>query len=223
MKDLTIWITYHDAKQLEQYHLQEDNIFRLFYGKDTTIEGENINHLNKFYSEIVTLYWVWKNNIQSEKVGFCHYRRLFHEFINFKHGSCQVLSINQKCNVFYHYKTWHNYQDMYDMIDILNEKYGIGNKYAHYLLNSNVFIPYCCFIMYWEDYNRLCQFLFPLLFAYDKKNGLCLIPHKYEEKAIRDFRYDNIQYQRRAISFLAERLISCYLVCEMKPLCLNEL
>ena len=223
MKELTVWITYHDEKQIKDYCLKEDDTFKLFYGKDTTIEGENINHLNCFYSELVTLYWVWKNNIHSDRVGFCHYRRVFREILNITRGVCQVLEINKKCHVFYHYKTWHNYQDMYDIIDILNEQYGIGNKYVDYLSNSKTFIPYCCFIMQWEDFDRLCKFLFPILFAFDKKNKLNLIPQNYREKAIRDFRYDDVHYQQRAISFLAERLISCYIICEMKPLCVNYL
>ena len=59
MKDLTIWCTYHKDEQIEQFGLLEDNVMRLFKGNDTGIEGENINHLNPFYSEIVTLYYVW--------------------------------------------------------------------------------------------------------------------------------------------------------------------
>ena len=60
MKDLTIWCTYHKDEQIQQFGLLEDDVMRLFKGNDTGIEGENINHLNPFYSEIVTLYYVWK-------------------------------------------------------------------------------------------------------------------------------------------------------------------
>lgn len=55
MKDLTIWCTYHKDEQIQQFGLLEDDVMRLFKGNDTGIEGENINHLNPFYSEIVTL------------------------------------------------------------------------------------------------------------------------------------------------------------------------
>ena len=221
--DLVTWITYHDDRQLEEYGLKETESVRLFKGNDTNVEGENINHLNAFYSEMTTMYWVWKNNKKSKKVCFSHYRRRFREFIDILSGQCQVLDINRNCSVFYHYKTWHNYQDMYDMVDILNEKYGEGNIYSEYLLKSNVFIPYCCFMMHWEDFDRLCKFLFPILFAFDTKNGLDMTPMNYVAKAQRDFRHDNVSYQQRAISFLAERLISCYLVCEMEVCCLNIL
>ena len=187
------------------------------------MEGENINYLNEFYSEIVTLYWVWKNGMMSKRVGFCHYRRMFREVLDVGEGTCQALAINHNCHVFLHYKTWHNYQDFYDIVDILNEQYGVGNKYSRYMLESKTFVPFCSFVMRWEDFNRLCDFLFPILFAFDKQNGLNMTPQLYTDKAVRDFRYGDVMYQRRAISFLAERVISCYLVCEMKVLCVSEL
>ncbi len=114
-----------------------------------------------------------------------------------------------------HYKLNYNYQDYYDIIDILNDKYGVDNKYTKYMLESNVFIPFCSFIMHYEDFESLCEFLFPILFEFDRRHNLGMDPERYMAKAKRDFRYDNQAYQARAISFLAERLISAYLVCNM--------
>lgn len=222
MKDLTIWMTYHEDSQIEQYGLHEDATFRLFKGNDTSVEGENINYLNAFYSEIVTLYWVWKNNVRSKKVGFCHYRRKFRRLMTIEKGESQVLLINKNCHLLSHYKLCHNYQDYYDIVEILNEQYGEGNQYARCMLESRTFIPFCSFIMHWEDFERLCQFLFPVLDAYDRRHGLNRMPERYMEKAVKDFRFDNVMYQRRAIAFLAERLISCFLVCEMKAFYINE-
>ena len=59
-KEMTVWLTYHDDAQIEQYNLKEDDTIRLFKGNNTEVEGENINHLNRFYSEMTTMYWVWK-------------------------------------------------------------------------------------------------------------------------------------------------------------------
>lgn len=223
MKELTIWRTYHDDSQLVDYSLKEEGAIKLFKG-NALVEGENINHLNQFYSEMTTMYWVWKNNIISEKVGFCHYRRVFRHFIDFLPGECQVMHISRFSYPIYHqYKSAHNYKDYDDIVCILDQLYGEGNIYSEYMLRSNIFIPFCSFIMHYEDFMSLCQFFFPVLFEYDRRHGLNLIAENYQRKAEEDFRYDNVTYQRRAMSFLAERLISCYIVCRMKPICASTL
>ena len=222
MKDLTIWITYHDDKHIKEFGLEEDETFRLFKGNDLTVEGENINHLNRFYSELTTFYWVWKNQIRSKVIGFCHYRRLFTHIMDVEPGTCQVMQIaNMGYTVERYYRLAHNYNDIYDIIEIIDEKYGVGNRYSKYLLEETVFIPFCCFIMCYEDFEKLCDFLFPILFAFDQKNGLNMEPENYRRKAERDFSYDKVDYQQRAISFLAERIISAYLVNHMNLVCVQ--
>lgn len=222
MKDLRIWITYHDDNQIDEFELKEDETFHLFKGNDLTVEGENINYLNRFYSELTTLYWVWKNKVRSKMIGFCHYRRMFTHIIDIEPGTCQVMKItNMGYTIEGYYRLAHNYNDMYDIIEILNEKYGTDNIYTKYLLKDSVFIPFCCFIMCYEDFEKLCEFLFPILFAYDEKNGLNMNPVNYREKAERDFRYGDVNYQQRAVSFLAERIISAYLVNHMNLVCVQ--
>lgn len=112
---------------------------------------------------------------------------------------------------------------MYSVIDIVNDLYGVGNKYSKYLLEGKVFIPFCCFVVHWDDFVRLCDFLFEILLEFDRRNSLGLDPVKYREKAERDFRYGNVDYQQRYMGFLAERLVSCYLLNEMNVLCIKEI
>jgi len=222
--DLTIWLTYHDDAQIGQYGLKEDETLRLFKDNDTDVEGDNINHLNRFYSEMTTMYWVWKNRHQSRLVGFCHYRRRFTHQMDLEKGECQVMEVIRfPFTVFQHYKDAHNYNDYYDVVDILNGKYGEGNPYTDYLLHSKTFIPFCSFIMHWEDFTAMCEFFFPILFEFDRRHGLSMSAEKYWAKAERDFRHDDKTYQARAMSFLAERLISCYMVCHMDAVCVKAL
>lgn len=44
MKDLTIWLTYHDDKQIQEFRMKETNTIRLFKGDGVAIESDNINH-----------------------------------------------------------------------------------------------------------------------------------------------------------------------------------
>lgn len=77
---LMIYCTYHKDEQIDEHNLNNiPNYITLFKGNDITIEGDNINHLNKYFCEICTIYYVWKNELylNYDYVGFCHYRRFF--------------------------------------------------------------------------------------------------------------------------------------------------
>lgn len=39
--------------------------------------GDNISKRNQDYCEMSALYWVWKNDWESDYIGLCHYRRRF--------------------------------------------------------------------------------------------------------------------------------------------------
>jgi len=41
----------------------------------SSMARQNINPYNRFLSEFVAMWYVWKNNIYSQYVGFCHYKR----------------------------------------------------------------------------------------------------------------------------------------------------
>lgn len=54
-------------------HVGREGKMDLGYPGDNT--GENISHLNCYYSELTGHYWLWKNCKDLDYIGTCHYRR----------------------------------------------------------------------------------------------------------------------------------------------------
>lgn len=70
----------------------------LIYNKFITNEqysGDCINELNRIFSEYVCQYYIWKNQIKSQLIGFCHYRRIIKQ-IQFRRGIQYFKSWNLK-------------------------------------------------------------------------------------------------------------------------------
>ena len=80
IEGLTIWCTYHNDQIIDEYNLNYiPSYIKLFNTNDLNVTGEHINHLCQHLCEICTIYYVWKNQIYSKYVGFCHYRRFYDE------------------------------------------------------------------------------------------------------------------------------------------------
>lgn len=79
----TIWCTYHDKKLLKEYNLNETEHFKLYYTKDINNDIKySLNYAQLYLCEYVTQYYVWKTNVKSDLIGFCHYRRNYNFIIN---------------------------------------------------------------------------------------------------------------------------------------------
>ena len=128
------------------------------------------------------------------------------------------------------YNRFHCKDDMDNVISILNELYGNGNKYTNALTNKTTFYYESCFIMKWEIFNEFCNFLFEILDKLDKKYKLEYNPENYKEffsNPSRKYGYSySIKpgYQDRAFGFLSERLLSIFISENYKntTLVLNE-
>ena len=141
----TIWTTYHRDELVEEYGLAEDATHRLF-ATNHTPEGENVNFLNPCWSELTTMFYVWKNQIKSDVVGFEHYRRRLHVRRTPKRGECQVFTTMRfGHSVAEQYVRCHLREDMDKAVAILNKRFGRDNMYSLYLRHSLTLIPNCCF------------------------------------------------------------------------------
>ena len=226
MQDLKIWVSYHKDELYDKYKLGEldKNIF-IPFNLSKTPDGENINYLNEYWCEICTIYYVWKNQKKSNWVGFCTYNRLFDNIEITDENDClYILSLNIGNSIAGSYCQEHFKGDMLDAIYYLKN----NNYIEEYnkLINSNNHILNNCFIMSWENFNKMCEFMFGTLFYIDKKYGLNINCKKYQQRYYQIFNKYNLKYtkdyQTRGIAFLSERLISVWITCNTKYKCVQN-
>ena len=216
-KDYMVWVSYHKDELVSQFGLHEDEHHKLF-ATHKPCKEENINHLNPVYSEMVTMWYVWKNQLKSEYIGFEHYRRHLNIIRMPKDGQCQVFKIyDLGMTIYQQYAKCHNVKDLDTVLGILDEKYGVDNNYTRYIKNSSRLLCNCTFLMKWEDFCAMCEFMFPILEDFTHACGIDGLGtvDDWHRKAVADFGDKKTIYQRRVVSFLAERLISAWIYNNM--------
>ena len=101
-----------------------------YIGDDT---GDNISSKNEFYSELTGMYWIWKNDNESDPVGMCHYRRFLldddeqllteakiREYLSeYDLITTKLLQLN--CTYYDGFAADHNQADMDIVADIIKE------------------------------------------------------------------------------------------------------
>jgi len=177
------------------------------------------------YCEGSKIYYIWKNyklkNATVKYVGFNHYRRIF----NFKNSIPDLDEIFSKNDVILYEgnnfgKTIKELYDIYHFSNFLDEVLEIiKNKYPEYyqttidFFNSN-YSNYCnIFIMKREDFIKYGDFVFGVLFEFDRLHNL------KSDSDIKNFilkeielsgkNYD-INYQCRQEGFILERISNVF-------------
>jgi len=155
-----IYCIYSNDNQIEEYNLKETDTLKLFNANDLNIKGDNINNLNNFFGEGCAYYYIWKNQIKSDLVGFCHYRRhfnkIYYNYIDNNHVQSFHTSFagfgdfeNNKSNkLLYEYLRIY-YNDLYKKI-----KFDDNGCYS-YLTGLKTM-----YIMTWEVFEEVCKFIF---------------------------------------------------------------
>lgn len=176
--------------------------------------GDNISSRNRYWSEITGLYWAWKNIERSEFIGLCSYRRFFNFKKNpFKpvniinkllSDSVNNISIPNLDSLFndydiiipkpyiYAYSIRRvcsmNYNDndfslLEEVIEKLSPDY--IESYNTVIYKTNTAIGHNMFIMRWDNFQKYCEWVFPILFELEKK----ISPEKYPKHQVRVFGY----------------------------------
>ena len=187
---------------------------RLGYRCDNT--GDNISYKHRWYSDISSLYWGWKN-LDYDYLGSLQYRRYF---VSNKKKKCsnkkfeyilsreEVEALLEKCPVIvskkrnYYIETNESqYIHAHNKKDLDLCRTVIGEICPEYLSNFNAVMSRTwlhinnAFIMDKEHLNQFCTWLFSILFEIEKRTDLDA--------------YD--VYQGRVLGYLSERLLDTWL------------
>lgn len=230
MQDVKIYICCH--KDYEDVGITNP-CYRLISDKDikndTKLEFVKSDGFldNRLWSELSHIYYVWKHpELQADWVGFCHYRRYFDFMNDIPEFTVPIVAepIASKYNNFISYFINHNAEDLLYTILLAYKKKPEYFKYMMKFCDMHSYLPYNMFIFPKELFNDLCDYLFNILFMYDKyidvgndySNMLKHIGNNrelYIEKAIKDgMPNNNYEYQARLYGFLSERLFSVYML-----------
>lgn len=187
MKNLKIYTVYHINKLYDKYNLSETDTIKPINIKN--IITDNYNFLIKYneqLSEFATMFYIWKNNIKSDYIGFQHYRRVFSlkpiviNRIGYHKLNKDIINYNidnlDDHNIFifssYPYKdieyVFKNIKDaLYEEDYIILENY-ILNKYnvlydkfknLNSIGNDSIFLRFECFICKWEYFDQYMKFI----------------------------------------------------------------
>ena len=75
-KNWKAYVTYCNDNQKNEFNIKETEHIKLINIFED-MELPNINHINHHYSQIISMYYVWKNNLYSDYVCIWDHRRFF--------------------------------------------------------------------------------------------------------------------------------------------------
>ena len=171
MKDIKIYCSYFNKQQIEDYNITESDIIKPFY-TNAVLEGNSINNGNRFWCENVTPYYIWKNNIKSDIVGFYGYRRPFYNVDFDKITDNSIYS--------YGYADWslNSYMStltlwcgavqrpnyiFFAFVDYMKEKYGIDFAEWDSKQKEIMFYNRSSFIFTWNGFCKWADAFFGLI------------------------------------------------------------
>ena len=223
MDNIKTYITYFDKNQIEEYNLKENENTILFKGDDVSYTGESINYLNIFFCELCTMYYIWKNNLKSDYVVLKQYRRPFNweEYGRLPEDGeviCYDSITLPVGTIMYQYSVCHGSRRAYDILHILKDVCGDKSDELHYFINGKIMYTNNSIVMKWDDFCKMCEFVFKVVGAIDKFYKLDYKYTNYKMNARKYTEDGRFDYQMHWMAYIGERLVSCYIATKMKPL-----
>jgi hypothetical protein len=169
--------------------------------------GDNISEQNCYYSELTGVYWVWKNDIQSDIVGICHYRRYLLNDKGVMFNQQEIEELMTRYDVMtsrlltldfsYHYgfSDNHNIADLDTTGEVIKEKYPeYYDTFEELVSKNHTYFGNIC-VMKKTLYDKYCEWLFDIFSEVQKRIN------------VED--YDS--YHKRVFGFISEFLLYVFI------------
>lgn len=191
---------------------KKNNKLDIYEGDD---RGDNISEKNANYCELTGLYWIWKNDKESDIVGISHYRRYFTKQKIFRNTK-KIIRKDYIENILNNYDIILPKKEIYketaieqyclssgfkkdlDKIRcIIEEKYPDYVESYYIIMNQNKMYQFNMLISKKKIYDDYCNWLFNILFELEKNVDLS---DGYND------------YQKRIYGFISERLLNVWVL-----------
>lgn len=181
----SIYCVYHDKNFIKDYKLNkiDKDLYTLYYTKDN--HKNSLDIIQQYICEFTAQYYVLKNNIKSDYVGFCHYRRVFNMDIN------TFMKTNANAAGFYVGESnWSDFE-LYrfenflkdDLIEYIKLNYKKQDRiYKYFITNKKDFVKYYVNEIYlckWEYFEEIVGFISGFIEYIDKKYELNKDPQEW--------------------------------------------
>lgn len=204
--------------------LSEENVCEL---KDNI--GINISKYNPFFCETTGHFWIWQNAEKSDFIGVEHYRRHFdlgkEEVLNIlkDHDIIMPKPLLISVSVEEQYEICHIPEDIHAVEKIINKLYPeYSDDYVRYIKHGNKLYCANSYITSWENFMKMNEFVFNILFEMWKFYGFTTIEdwHRHalesNKQLVPEYHTKNgcdwDIYQLRIGGALAERLNTLYVL-----------
>lgn len=176
----------------------------LYPGDDT---GDTISHLNAYFSELTGVYWLWKNNHDTDIIGICHYRRYLIAEDGHLYTSTDIEKLLSEYDIIVTKKLelrmsyYDGFAASHDEKDLVETERVVAEKYPEYaaLFHEMVHKKETYFanmmICTKQLFDEYCTWLFDILFEVQRR--------------IDTTGYDN--YRKRVYGFLSEFLLTVWI------------
>lgn len=170
--------------------------------------GDHISDLNAYYSELTGMYWLWKNDKDTDMIGICHYRRYLiaedghlYQYNDIEHLLSRYdLIVTKKLELRMPYydgfAATHDEKDLIETERVVAEKYPDYAPLFHEMVHKKETYFANMMVCRKQLYDAYCTWLFDILFEVQRR--------------IDTTGYNN--YRKRVYGFLSEFLLTVWIV-----------